>query len=115
MIWMMDRRTVVATMVGGNCNMDETLVVIWTEMTIQSNALLPVLRLIALRAMKGTTVHRDWKAKYSIFYVIQSSTASNQIKVSGPSKGVCLTTSSVTLTTEMVVLCRIHLVCQLTV
>jgi hypothetical protein len=52
MIWRMERRTVVATMVGGNCNMDETLDAIWAEVTIQSNALLPVLRLMALRAMK---------------------------------------------------------------
>ena len=68
MIWRMERRTVVAAMVGGNCNMDETLEAIWAEVTIQSNALLPVLRLMALRAMKNTTVYRDWKAKCSILY-----------------------------------------------
>ena len=44
MIWRTERRTVVAAMVGGNCNMDETLEAIWAEVTIQSNALLPVLR-----------------------------------------------------------------------
>jgi len=54
MIWRTERRTVVAAMVGGNCNMDETLEAIWAEVTIQSNALLPVLRLMALRAMKNT-------------------------------------------------------------
>ena len=41
-------------MVGGNCNIDETLEAIWAEVTIQSNALLPVLRLMALRAMENT-------------------------------------------------------------
>ena len=48
MIWRMERRRVVAAIVGGNCNMHETLVAIWAEVTIQSNALL---RLITRRAM----------------------------------------------------------------
>jgi len=52
MIWRMERRTVVAAIVGGNCNMLETLEAIWAEVTIQSNALLPVLRLITRRAME---------------------------------------------------------------
>ena len=87
MIWRMERRTVVAAMVGGNCNMDETLEAIWAEVTIQSNALLPVLRLMALRAMKNTTVYRDWKAKCSILYFMSFRLApSHQIKISGLSK-----------------------------
>ena len=56
MIWRMERRTVVAAIVGGNCNMDEMSEASWAEVTIQSSALLPVLRLIALRAMEDT----DW-------------------------------------------------------
>jgi hypothetical protein len=65
MIWRMERRTVVAAMVGGNCNMDETSEAIWAKVTIQSNALLPVLRLMALRAMKNTTVQRlEGKVQY---------------------------------------------------
>ena len=56
MIRRTERRTVVAAIVGGNCNMDETLEAIWAEVTIQSKALLPVLRLMASRAMKNTTV-----------------------------------------------------------
>jgi hypothetical protein len=61
MIWRTERRTVVAAMVGGNCNMDETLEAIWAEVTIQSKALLPVLRLMALRAMMKhhSTVQRS--------------------------------------------------------
>ena len=51
MIWRMERRTVVAAIVGGNCNMHETLAAIWADVTIQPSALVPVLRLIALRAM----------------------------------------------------------------
>jgi hypothetical protein len=35
MIWRTERRTVVAAIVGGNCNMDETLEAIWAEVTIQ--------------------------------------------------------------------------------
>lgn len=35
MIWMMERRTIVAAMVGGNCNMGETLEAISPEVTIQ--------------------------------------------------------------------------------
>ena len=54
MIWRTERRTVVAAMVGGNCNMDETLEAIWAEVTIQSKSLLPLLRLMTLRAMKNT-------------------------------------------------------------
>lgn len=68
MIWRTERRTVVAAMVGGNCNMDETLEAIWAEVTTQSNALLPVLRLMALRAMTNTTVQRlEGKVQCSIF------------------------------------------------
>ena len=48
----------VAAMVGGNCNMEETLEAIWAEVTIQSKVLLPVLRLMTLRAMKDATVQR---------------------------------------------------------
>src|SRR6266849_2045989 len=89
MIWRTERRTVVAAMVGGNCNMDETLEAIWAEVTIQSNALLPVLRLMALRAMKNThsaEIGRltAGKVQYGIFYVIQS--AVSPIKISGLSK-----------------------------
>ena len=69
MIWRMERTTVVAAMVGGNWSMDETLDAIWAEVTIQSNALLPVLRLMALRAMKKKTLRRDWEARHSTFYV----------------------------------------------
>ena len=88
MIWRMERRTVVAAMVGGNCNMDETLEAIWAEVTIQSNALLPVLRLMALRAMKNTTeLYRDWKAKCSILYFISFRVAPpHKMKISGLSK-----------------------------
>jgi hypothetical protein len=47
---------------------------IWAEVTIQSNALLPVLRLMALRAMQDRrTLRRGWEVKQSTFYVIQSS------------------------------------------
>jgi hypothetical protein len=52
MIWRMARRTVAAAIVGGNCNIDEMSEAIWAEETIQSTALLPVLRLMALRDMK---------------------------------------------------------------
>jgi hypothetical protein len=55
MIWRMESRTVVAAMVGANCSMDETLDAIWAEVTTQSSALLPVLRPMALRAMRNTT------------------------------------------------------------
>jgi hypothetical protein len=54
MIWRMERRTVVAAIVGANCSMDETLAAIWAEVIIQSSAWLPVVRLIALRAMENT-------------------------------------------------------------
>ena len=59
MIWRMESRTVVAAKVGANCSMDETSDAIWAEVTTQSSALLPVLRLMALRAMK--TLRRDWE------------------------------------------------------
>jgi len=72
MIWRTERRTVVAAMVGGNCSMDKTLEAIWAEVTIQSKGLLPVLRLMALRAMKK---HHS-TVQHNIFYVIQSSAAS---------------------------------------
>ena len=58
MIWRTEWRTVVAAMVGGNCSVDETLEAIWAEVTILLNALLPVLRIMALRAMKDATVQR---------------------------------------------------------
>jgi hypothetical protein len=58
----MERRRVVAAIVGGNCNMFDMFEAIWAEMTIQSNALLPVLRLIALRAMKDTDRNSRWWA-----------------------------------------------------
>ena len=71
MIWRMERRTVVAAMVGANCSMDETLDAIWAEVTTQSSALLPVLRLMALRAMKRLEKHYEggWegKARYCTF------------------------------------------------
>lgn len=70
MIWRMERRTVVAAVVGGNDNMDETLEAIWADVTIQSSALLPVLRLMALRAMKNT-MERFWEARQGTFYVIE--------------------------------------------
>jgi hypothetical protein len=66
----MERRTVVAAVVGGNDNMDETLEAIWADVTIQSSALLPVLRLMALRAMKNT-MERFWEARQGTFYVIE--------------------------------------------
>ena len=74
MICRMERRTVVAAMVGANCSMDETLDAIWAEVTIQSSALLPVLRLMALRAMKRLEKHYEGigRARHS-FYVIQAS------------------------------------------
>jgi hypothetical protein len=53
MIWRMARRTVAAAIVGGNCIMDATSEAIWAEATIQSTALLPVLRLMALRDMEA--------------------------------------------------------------
>jgi hypothetical protein len=52
MIWRMERKTVVAAIVGGNCSMFEMLEAIWAEVTIQSNALLPVLRLITRRTIE---------------------------------------------------------------
>jgi hypothetical protein len=70
MIWRTERRTVVAAMVGGNCNMDETLEAIWAEVTIQSKALLPVLRLMASRAVKDATVQRlEGRVRHSMFSV----------------------------------------------
>jgi hypothetical protein len=67
MIWRTER-TVVAAMVGGNCGMDETLEAIWAEVTIQSRALLPVMRLMALSAMKDTTVQRlEGRVRHGIF------------------------------------------------
>ncbi len=89
MIWRMERRTVVAAMVGGNCNIDETFDAISAVTTIQSSALVPVLRLIALRAMKDASVQRDWKRKYSrvFFYVIQSSSNHNLRAVKAGFKG----------------------------
>jgi hypothetical protein len=77
MIWRTERRTVVAAMVGGNCNMDETLEAVWAEVTIQSKALLPVLRLMALRAMMKhhSTVQRSI-TYCTVLYVVQSSAAS---------------------------------------
>jgi hypothetical protein len=71
MIWRTERRTVVAAMVGGNCNMDETLEAIWAEVTIQSNALLPVLRLMALRAMKNTVqiLEKLSTVQHSIYFM----------------------------------------------
>ena len=71
MIWRMESRTVVAAMVGANCSMDETLDAIWAEVTTQSSATLPVLRLIALRAMKNTT--ERLRGRHSTFYGIQAS------------------------------------------
>jgi hypothetical protein len=69
MIWRMERRTVVAAMVGANCSMDETLDAIWAEVTTQSSALLPVLRLMALRAMKRLEKHYEGigRARHSTF------------------------------------------------
>ena len=55
MIWRMARRTVAAAIMGGNCNTDEISEAIWAEVTIQSTALLPVLRLMALSDMKVTS------------------------------------------------------------
>lgn len=55
MIWRMARRTVATAIMGGNCNTDEISEAIWAEVTIQSTALLPVLRLMALRDMKITS------------------------------------------------------------
>ena len=83
MIWRMERRTVVAAMVGGNWSMDETLDAIWAEVTIQSNALLPVLRLMALRAMKkkkrNTTERLGGKAQYFLCpFSLQSVKAGSQ-------------------------------------
>jgi hypothetical protein len=69
MIWRTERRTVVAAMVGGNCNMDETLEAICAEVTIQSNALLPVLRLMALRAMKNTVQRLERQSQHSISFM----------------------------------------------
>jgi len=54
MIWRMARRRVAAAIVGGNGNMAETFAAIWEDVTTQSRALLPLLRLTALRAMKDT-------------------------------------------------------------
>ena len=71
MIWRMESRTVVAAMVGANCSMDETLDAIWAEVTTQSSATLPVLRLMALRAMKNTT--ERLRGRHSTFYGIQAS------------------------------------------
>jgi hypothetical protein len=86
MIWRMERRTVVAAMVGGNCNMDETLEAIWAEVIIQSNALLPVLRLMALRAMKNTTAESlEGKVQYILCH---SEYCSAAIKISGLSSGI---------------------------
>jgi hypothetical protein len=70
MIWRMERRTVAAAMVGGNGNMVETSEAIWADVTIQSSALLPVLRRMALRAMNNTT-ERFWEARHGTFYVIE--------------------------------------------
>ena len=66
MIWRMERRTVAAAMVGGNGNMEATSEAIWADVTIQSSALLPVLRRMALRAMKNTT-ERFWEARHGTF------------------------------------------------
>jgi hypothetical protein len=61
--------------------MDETLEVIWAEVTIQSNTLLPVLRLMALRAMKNTTV------QYNTVYFMSFRVAPpHQMIISGLSK-----------------------------
>ena len=54
MSWRMERRRVAAAIVGGNGNMAVTLAVIWVDVTTQSRALLRLLRLTALRAMKYT-------------------------------------------------------------
>jgi hypothetical protein len=93
MIWRTERRTVVAAMVGGNCNMDETLEAIWAEVTIQSKVLLPVLRLMALRAMKSTKVQRlESKVSYDtvFFFMLFRVVPTHQMKISGLSKRVCL-------------------------
>lgn len=52
----MARRSVAAAIVGGNGNMAETFAAIWEEVNTQSRALLPLLRLTALRAMKFRNV-----------------------------------------------------------
>ena len=54
MIWRMESRRVAAAIVGGKGNMAETFAAIWVDVTTQSRALLRLLRLTALRAMKDT-------------------------------------------------------------